>query len=413
MNAQTLRAGSLCATAAIILAACGGTGTNTRVLHASEFASSQAPSPPVLSRAPMPPPAAPTASALPRVISLADATREEPGPGAPAEHTPVLIDAKVGDINGRAVYASKFFADMADRLRAEARTKPRDRWLQDTEREIARKLNDQIQEELLRAEAIASLPDAQRETGLRNMMNTLRQERVRKGGGGSAAQAERSLRDETGMDIDAYVRRQGDRELIRYQLHKRVQSRVHISWREIKQEFERRYGEFNPAPTARFIWIRIRDSRTDDIAFIEAELAAGTDFRDLAALPANGYQPDKGGVYDRQFEGDFASGRFFVSDALNAAAVGLTAGAWTGPVRADGFVSWVMLSAVDRIQTPLYDAQLLIQRERFDQQRDIELEEYITRLRERGSFSDVSDMTRRLLAIAAERYLPPLPSPGN
>ncbi len=400
------------AVAGLLLNGCGAGAPGTRVLHASEFASSDAQGAAVLSPAPIPGPEAPGGGGPPRVISLSEATREEPGPTAPADDAPVLVDAKVGDINGRAVYASKFFADMEDRLRAEARTKPRERWLEDTEREIARKLNDQIQEELLRAEAIASLPEAQREVGIRNMLDSLRQERVRKGGGGSAAEAERTLRDETGMDMDAYVRRQGDRELIRYQLHKRVQSRVHISWREIQQEFERRYGEFNPAPTARFVWIRVRDTRADDIAFIESELAAGTSFRDLAALPANGYQPDKGGVYERQFEGDFSGGKFFVSEALNAAAVTLSPGAWAGPIRADGFVSWVMLASVERVSTPLYDAQLLIQRERFDQQRDIELEEYITRLRERGSFSDVSDMTRRLLQIAAERYLPPLPPPG-
>jgi hypothetical protein len=334
------------------LSGCGSSRPGTRVLHASEFASSDAPGVPVLSRSPMPAPAAPATLDPPRLIALAEATREAPSPQAPGEDEPVLVDAKVGDINGRAVYASKFFGGMEERLRAEARTKPRDRWLEDTEREIARKLNDQIQEELLRAEAIASLPEAQREVGLRNMMDSLRQERVRKGGGGSAAEAEQALRDETGMDIDSYVRRQGDRELIRYQLHKRVQSRVHVSWREIQQEFERRYGEFNPAPTARFVWIRVRDSRTEDIAFIEAELASGTDFRELAAIPANGYQPDKGGVYDRQFEGEFAGGKFFVSEALNAAAVTLAPGAWTGPIRADGFVSWLMLASIDRVSNP-------------------------------------------------------------
>lgn len=416
-------AGTCCA--AGMLAACSQTARPVRVLSAGEFASSESPE-----RAPLAPARVATSgratsrgplSISPPAREVPVVTEQEAGgdlpvdatPGAPVVQpparrveAPVLVDAKVGDINGKAVYASAFFEPLEAQLRAEARFRSRLEWRTEARRLIASQLNAMIEEELLRAEAVNLLPEQQREAGLRNMMEGLRRERLREARG-SAAEANRRVLEESGLSLDQIIEREGDKELIRFLFFTRVRNRVQVSWREIQQEYERRFGEFNPSPKARFLWIRVPERREADVAKI-TEALKEKPFADVAAMPENAYRAEAAGIYERTFTGEFSEGEYFARAEVNEAARKLKEGEWVGPISADGNLHWIMLEKLTQVSMPLYEAQGLIERDRAEQLLTIERDNFVMRLRERASFTDAGEMVNRLLTIAEERYLPPI-----
>jgi hypothetical protein len=131
----------------------------------------------------------------------------------------------------------------------------------------------------------------------------------------------------------------------------------------------------------------------------------------VAADPANDLTVlPEGGRETREFRGSFAEARFFDLEPLNDAARALRAGSWAGPIRVEGESSpslyWVGLESLIIEQRTLADNQLVIYNALQQQRSRRERERYINRLAERASFTSVEDMTNRLLAIAAQRYLP-------
>lgn len=327
----------------------------------------------------------------------------------------VLADAMVGDINGRPVYASAFFADLDARFRAEAARLSRDQFLAQAEQEIRRQLTEEIERELLRAEAIASLPPATREFGVSAFLGNLRgriSDAALRQQGGSQAQLEQYLRETRGQSLEDYLQEQTEQELIVFQFRNRIESRVNITWREIRAEYERRFGEFNPRPVAVFRWIRVRSGDADAIDTIRSALDAGRPFPGVAAMPANAYSPELGGLFSRSFDDPIEEASFFNLAEVNARAVTLQPGEWAGPIESGRFTNWVMLERIERRSSPLYDVQAVIAQQRRSDLTSEELGRYVRRLRERASFTDLDEMTGRLLRIAAERYLPP-PSPAG
>ncbi|MCH9058182.1 MAG: hypothetical protein IIB55_06105, partial [Planctomycetes bacterium] len=90
-----------------------------------------------------------------------------PGPGNPSASVverPVLVEEKVGEINGTPVFAGEFFDEQfAGRLRADALTKAPEVWLNDAARDIRRKLNTLVQESLLTQEGRSHLTPEQQQ----------------------------------------------------------------------------------------------------------------------------------------------------------------------------------------------------------------------------------------------------------
>jgi len=355
---------------------------------------------------PRAPPASGDAGSAPEAHSSdpADAAgTDQIPPGEPGEPGETLVaDAIVGDINGKPIYATEFFDELDARFRAEASRLPRNQFLARAQREIRRKLNELVERELLRAEAIASLPEEARRFGIQAFVRQISEGERRKYGGIRAG-AERAL----GEDLEHYAREQTEQQLIQFQFQQAITDRLNISWREIQQEYERRYGEFNPDPVAEFRWIRVRASNTEDVRAIEEALASGMAFEEAASLPANGYEPDLGGLLSVSFKEPYEQASFLALDEVNEAARRLDPGESAGPIRSRGFVNWIELERIERRSTPLYDAQRVLEVQRRRALGQKELQRYIRRLKERASFTDIDEMTSRLLQIAADRYLPP------
>lgn len=316
-----------------------------------------------------------------------------------------LVDAKVGDINGRPVYAMRFLSELEDRLRAEAGRMSYVEWRRMAETEIRRRLDAMIEDELLRAEALASLRPEQR-AGLMHWLDQQRRD-LESRNYGSGMVASRRLEERLGQTTHEYLDRRKDEALIDHQFNQQIRRRVHVSWRDIRQEYERRWDEFNPDPTAVLRMIRVRSTNEDAVEEVSRALAGGERFEEVAERSFNTFNRTTGGLTEQTFSGPYSEAELFRIDSLNELAWSLSEGTWGGPVEVRGFTHWLKLERIVRQSAPLYQAQLPLQRQ--IQQRRLAMRRamYVGGLRERASFTSVDEMVSRLIEIAEERYLTP------
>lgn len=325
---------------------------------------------------------------------------------------PVFVDAKIGDVNGRPVYAARFLESMGPRLNAKAvelfKAKPqaqaRREWMEFAAREIDRELRTFIEDELLRAEALASFTPAQKQ-GFLAFMETLAAQRASESGG-SRIKAEAALQESQGRTFDDWLREEEQRQLIRYQLSRKIASRVNVSWKDIQQGYERFADSFNRPSLARFRLVMIPAAKAEDVAALTQGLAEGRPFADLAASPLNTFARDRGGLQEREFRGEQSAASFFGNN-LNDAARTLRPGEVAGPIDVGDNKAWLQLETLEDRTTTLYDAQLMLDNMLREQRSAFERARYIERLKTKATVTDTRDMGVRLLEIAIQRYADP------
>jgi hypothetical protein len=316
-----------------------------------------------------------------------------------------LVDAKVGDINGRPIYAREFLEPLAARLAAEAERTEAGPWRRLAEQEISRRLDGLITDELLKAEALSTLNEEQ-QAGLRSFLQGVRTRLVSENLG-SARLAEQRLLEAEGKNLEDRLREEEETTLVRLALAEDVYRRVNVSWRDVKLRYERDAGKYNPPPTAVFRLIRVPRSDAAARASVESRLAAGEAFSEVASdEEVNRFKPDEGGQELVAFEGEFSEGEFFGAEALNEAAQGLTLGGRVGPVEFGSQVGWLTLEEIRRESVSLYDAQLAIQQELTLERREAELRRYVGRLLDRAGAGERDAMRARLVSIASRWYGP-------
>lgn len=334
-----------------------------------------------------------------------------PAPSAPSipADQGVLLDSLVGQINGNPVYASKFFRDtkldaalagMALKHKSDAA------WRAEANDAIRKALLDKIRDELVLAEARSSLTPEERK-GILYFIGQLRNQLV-SGAGGSEAVVNETLLEREGKNLDEKVKEDLETQLVKREVYQRVASKVIVSWKDIQLEYERRFDEFNPPPVATLRMIWLPAGATEQIERVKQDLSGGVPFKDIAARDENEFNSGGAGAAERTIKGSFNQTDFFPQQPLNEAARGLSTGSFTGPIPFDRRVAWISLeSVVTPPAKSLYDVQLQldaeIKKRRFDQ----ETVRYLSKLMNKGSFSDVNDMNAKLLATAEARYLVP------
>lgn len=328
-----------------------------------------------------------------------------PGPGEGGGVGLELLDAKVGDINGKPIYITSFFEPIEARLIAEAGRLGRAQWREVAVRDIiGPRLQNLIADELLRAEAFSRLTSQQRQ-GLRSFLTGFRRDLLTENLG-SEQLARRRVETETGRTLDDTLREKETETLIQLSLLQQINRRVNVSWRDIQQRYERDTGRYNPPPTARFRLIRLANDNAESVASVTERLAGGEDFGAVASDDLNTFRADAGGLFEASFAGEFAEGEFFGAPALNERARTLSPGETTGPFELGGTVSWLKLEGIEQTSISLYEAQLRIDQELTLERRRAAYQAYIERLYERAPVNDREEMLIRLLRIAEERYGP-------
>lgn len=329
----------------------------------------------------------------------------------------VLVDAKIGDVNNRAIYASQFLGPMEAALRAKAAElrkaspdKPdvvRAAWMRYAEDQVGTALVRFIRDEVFRAEGMASLKPEER-VGFRAFLEKVRQDEIRRDFGSQTLAEERVARDTGGLSLDDYMKQREQREIINYQLAQQIDRKVQVPWRDIKQQYERDFKKYNPDPIAVLRVIIVPKSDTAGAETITAGLSNGEPFEKLAAQKPNTYKVAEAGLHTAPFAGDLTKAELFGIKPLSDAARMLTIGSWSGPIEYENGKGWVYLERIDQSSRTLYDSQLGIENELFDGRRNKMIDQYINKLRGRASLTDIQDMMGRLMAYATEQCLEPV-----
>ncbi len=324
------------------------------------------------------------------------------GPAPLAVSRPALVDAKVGDINGKPLYANAFLAPMADRLRAEAKLKKIENWRADAKKSIEEEVQRVVERELLRAEAMAAFTPEQKQ-GFFAFMQSV-QQKVQSQNLGSREAASQRLEETEGKSLDEYMKQREQDELVTFQLNEKIKRRVTVSKRDVEVFYQQYYDMFNPPPKATYRLVLIPKANQADIDEFTAALAAGKPFAELAASKINTYKRDVGGLEEREIKGDRAAAKLFAAPDINKQAQTMQVGQTAGPFPLGDSSAWLNLESIEKKTKTLYESQVAIENILRNQRERQIKDKYIAQLRARASMTSTGDMSRRLLEIAEERY---------
>ncbi len=313
------------------------------------------------------------------------------------------VDSLVGQINGRAVYASQFLQSVEDRILRIVAENPQVTAKMMIENLVAERFEQYINNELIIAEAEGMLtPDMQ--LGILAWLDSVQQQTVA-GYGGNLAQASQTLQDQFGMSMEEYLREKRDEALAQDLLRRRVKPRTIVSWRDIEREYVRFEKEFNPAPVIWIGRIQVAASEVERLKDVETRIARGESFAEIAkalALPDDGiwtkFDLPANGIDGLEFADDIKS-------LLKAS----TTGALTAAHRKPSGVTWYCVVRIQSAQgrglfDPILQRQIRLALE--EQRGKREQYRYLAKLRDRWVTTDIKQMTRRLTDIAWHRYLP-------
>lgn len=350
------------------------------------------------------------------VIGPADASATAGAPdegdgGAATEAVGAVYDAKIGDINGRPIIASRFLEDLMPRLRAlaiETEADGRAAWREEARDVIGRKLDGMIRDEVLYREGRSRNPDFN-EQGLLFYVDYVRQQVIRQSGG-SATLAEQNLMEQEGKNMEQFLSSIERQRVIKDVLDIVAEDYAPVSWLDIQNEYQKRYKTFNPDPSVFFRLIL--PTGEEAAAEVAVRLAGGEAFESVAGdAGVNSFSPERGGLFSAEgttITVPIGEATLINDAALNAALVGLEAGEWAGPIeRTRGGSGFVMLERVVQESMPLESQSVQINIERFLKQQRSEqaLERFVMRLRERANLGPerFEELVGLILSVAETR----------
>lgn len=322
-----------------------------------------------------------------------------------------VYDAKIGDINGRPIIASRFLRELMPRLRAEAAKlapEDRDTWRREAYPIIERKLDGMIRDEVLYREGRARIPEITPQ-GLSMFVERIRENIIRNEAG-SYTKAEQRILEEENQTMDEFLASIEKQVVIKEILNIAAEDYAPVSWLDIQNEYQRRYEFFNPNPHAFFRIITTRDAETAET--VRERLEAGEPFEDIASdASVNTYAVERGGLFKEEgmeFTGELADAELIAIEDLNNALVALETGQWAGPIeRSGGRQSFVYLERIVQESFSLEDENVQLSIEQYlKQKRSNEaLDNFVNRLKERANLGPdrVGQMVIELLRVAETR----------
>jgi hypothetical protein len=255
------------------------------------------------------------------------------------------------------------------------------------------RLQEVILNELLLAEAEASLTDQQQQ-GLLAFLRDFQEKKLAEERG-SRSRLEHELQLE-GITPDQLMEFEKNRVLLQNLLFEKIRPRIIVSWKDVQREYERRKAEFNPPTRVTLKRIRLDDaSQPELIAQVKSRLAAGDDFETIAIAAGMPFETGPGGV------SDIAD----LNESYRAALSGLSEGQTTTAIEASGRTQWIHIAKVD--QPPMktvFDVQREIEGQLRARREREERERYLRTLFDKGIYSEIDEMAKRVLDVALARY---------
>lgn len=305
----------------------------------------------------------------------------------------------VGQVSGRPIFAHALLEPIADQLNQESRRLDQESFIRAAASIVARQLNEVILNELFLAEAEASLT-TQQQQGLFHFLRDF-QERMQAEARGSRSLLEQKTQEE-GMTPEEFKELERNRLLIGNLINQKIEPRVIVSWRDIEREYERRRHEFNPASTVTLARLSLsKGEHAELIEAVNSRLAAGESFETVTAS----LDAELVSVMDPLPMASRDVSDIEIAEIYKPHLKGLQAGETTGAIERENRTVWLHVVKVE--QPPprsLYDVQRQLESELYLRRRAEERAEYIKSLFEKGIYSELDEMSRRVLAVALVRY---------
>lgn len=316
------------------------------------------------------------------------------------------VESLVGQINGRPIFAEEIFRQIEAAVMLAAQDPNPDNARQQVDALVRRAFRQQVESELILAEAESRLTPEMKQ-GLLGWLRDLQETTIAQRGG-SRASAEEALRDEMQMSVEEFVEFRKNAELTRDILRRKVEPRVVVSWRDVERLYSTRRAAYAPDPVYRIGRIRLsKDSQAEKVETVRKLLAEGKPFPEVAdavGIPEHGFWRNVTVSGGRMNLGD-------LTEDLQKVIAPLEPGKVSEPLEQRTSITWFSVVGAD---TPpsvsIFDsnlqlslrAELQATQERFEQGR------YIQSLQKRWLGASIAKMELRLVQIARERYLDPL-----
>ena len=344
-----------------------------------------------------------------RVQKNADGTEKVINVGAATDEIRVkpgekwTIESLIGQINGRPVYAGKFMTSIEDRILRIVAENPPGNAQRLIEKLIQDRFQQYINNELIISEAEGMLsPEMQ--AGIFAWIQSLQEQTVA-GNGGNRTSASQSIEDQFGMNMEQYLKEKRDEALASDLLRRRVEPRTIVSWRDVERQYSMLEKEFNPEPRITIGRIRLQVSDELEIKNVQERLKRGETFAQVVTalnVPDGGkwqqYPLPKNGLAGLE-----------LADDIKKILLAVENGHVTEELRKGSTATWYCVTNVQEQATrSIFESALQrsIRRGLKEQRGAYERNRYLASLRDRWVTNDIDQMTKRLIVIAWERYLP-------
>jgi hypothetical protein len=310
----------------------------------------------------------------------------------PAVYT---VDAMVGQINGRPLYASTVFDEIGqETIRTIAASKPKAEFVREIYALLNATLGQKITDALLLAEAQASLNE-QEQRGLLDLLRKYREDLISQAGG-SLALAEAAVREDRGMSLDEAVEQRRQQILVSKYLQDKLYPRIHVTRYDVERFYEENYDTFNPKPEVTVQFLVARDPR--DAQAVDEALAAGTSFKEVGEMRGVRLSEITHSGTIETFDG-------VAFEQANEAARRLNEGEHSPRIKVAIGSVWVRVAKVQTGESKaLPDVYLAIEKrlraQRFDQLN----RKYLSELLKKGNYTPIDQMLDALVEVAVNRY---------
>lgn len=352
-----------------------------------------------------PAPAEPSAPAEPATPPTAPA-QTQPAPAPVAEPQPdrlFVVDAMVGQVNGKPIYASEVFRSIGEEvLERLGQTKPRLAFQQDAMDLIANELRARVTNAMILAEAERTLSE-QEKLGLLGYLKQQREEIISRYGGGVQALAEEELLKRTGRTLEEELEVRRQKLLSDKFLGEKLRPRIVVTRKEVERYYQDKISEFNPPPSAELRIIVVTND--EDAATVAKALAEGASF-EAVAREYSRYNQSEGGLL--KYEGRLAEFKELGIEPINERVRQLRPGEQSSQIDLERGAAWVRLEKLETgegrsLQDVFLDIEARLRSQKFNTLSRKHLDELLRN----GNYTPVDQMARALLDVAMTRFARP------
>jgi hypothetical protein len=199
---------------------------------------------------------------------------------APGQKWPV--DALLGQINGKPLYANDFLASREDRIRQLVAQPDRVAAYRQLLQLLDEAFEQFVNNQLVISEAEGAIPIEAKE-GLLAWMRELQEAEIANRGG-TRSEAQRSIEEEfPGTTIEEFMQRQKNEILASDLMRRRIKPRAIVSWRDIERLYMKNWEKYNPLPTIRVGRIALLKTDQAKVDRVKGLFAQGKSFAEVAA----------------------------------------------------------------------------------------------------------------------------------